>query len=192
MFKPFIKISAYFLIAFAVLWILVPPIHLVVLFAWLVALVLFIVRNTDFSTNTWKTKEPARPKTYQDYLWLNDSEEQANRFFKAFKDELQDNDDYHMTKKEILEDYDVGDKIYKYEPFSLPYKVEDGKVYSYIEDEEWICVGSLKKRDMAKLEQSIKTELCLMPNYYKKVYSDEIETDQGDSYFGLSVILPFE
>ena len=85
-----------------------------------------------------KVEEPARPKTIQEYLWLMDTEDIGNKFVKAYKEDLEENDDYHMTKKEILDEYFDGDKIYKYEPFSLPFKVEDGKVYSYIEDEKWM------------------------------------------------------
>ena len=138
-----------------------------------------------------KVTEPAEPRklTYDEYLWLQDTEDIGNRFFKAFKEDLEENDDYHMTKKEILDEYYPGDKIYKYEPFLLPFKVEEGKVYSYINEGEWICVGALKKRDIAKYERSKRTELYLMPNYFKKVYDDEVETDSGDSYFGLLVIL---
>lgn len=135
--------------------------------------------------------EPVEPRkiTYDEYLWLQDTEDVGNKFFQAYKDDLEENDDYHMTKKEILEEYYDGDKIYKYEPFLLPFKVEDGKVYSYIKEDEWIYVGSLKKRDIAKYERSKRTELYLMPNYFKKVYDDSVETDSGDSYFGLLVIL---
>lgn len=131
-----------------------------------------------------------QPTTYQDYLWLQNTDDVGNQFFKAYKDELEESDDYHMTKKEILDEYYDGGKIYKYEPFSLPFKVENGKVYSYIKQDEWICVGTIKKREIAKYEQSIKTELCLMPNYFKVVDDDSVITDSGDSYFGLSVILP--
>ena len=136
-----------------------------------------------------KVEEPARPKTIQEYLWLMDTEDIGNKFVKAYKEDLEENDDYHMTKKEILDEYFDGDKIYKYEPFSLPFKVEDGKVYSYIEDEKWMYVGSIKKREIAKYEQSKKTELYLMPNYFKKVNDETVEADSGDSYFGLEVTI---
>ena len=136
-----------------------------------------------------KVEEPARPKTIQEYLWLMDTEDIGNKFVKAYKEDLEENDDYHMAKKEILDEYFDGDKIYKYEPFSLPFKVEDGKVYSYIEDEKWMYVGSIKKREIAKYEQSKKTELYLMPNYFKKVNDETVEADSGDSYFGLEVTI---
>ena len=149
--------------------------------------------KADFSTNTWVSTKPivedSKPKTIQEYLWLMDTEDIGNKFYRAYKEDLEENDDYHMTKKEILEQYYYGDKIYKYEPFSLPFKVEDGKVYSYIEDEKWMYVGSIKKREIAKYEQSKKTELYLMPNYFKKVNDETVEADSGDSYFGLEVTI---
>ena len=131
--------------------------------------------------------------TYDEYLWLQDTEEIGNKFYNAYKEDLEENDDYFMTKKEILDEYYSGDKIYKYEPFSLPYKVEDGKVYSYIKEDEWLYVGSLKKRDLAKYLRSKKAELYLMPNFFKKVFSDDsVETDHGDTYFGMLVVLEKE
>ena len=136
-----------------------------------------------------KAEEPAKPKTIQEYLWLMDTEDIGNKFVKAYKEDLDENSDYHMTKKEILDEYFDGDKIYKYEPFSLPFKVEDRKVYSQLEDGEWTFVGNIKKRDMEKYEQSTKTELYLMPNYFKKVNDETVEADSGDSYFGLEVTI---
>lgn len=147
----------------------------------------------DFSTNSWVSTKPIeRPKTYTEYLWLMETEDIGNKFFRAFREDLEETDEYHMTKKEILDEYFDGDKIYKYEPFSLPFKVEDGKVYSYIEEEKWIYVGSIKKKEIAKYEQSTETDLQLMPNYFKKVNDETIESDHGDAYFGLEVTLPVD
>ena len=144
--------------------------------------------------NLFKKKEPVvvKPRTYQEYLWLVDSEDIGNKFFRAYKEDLDENDDYSQTKKEILEYYDYGEKIYKYEPYELPFKVENGEVFSYIKEDKWIKIGRLKKTQIKKYEQSSCTCLYLMPNYYKKVYDDEIETDHGDCSFGLEVTLPVE
>lgn len=133
--------------------------------------------------------EPTGPRTIQEYLWLMDTEDIGNKFYRAYKEDLEENDDYHMTKKEILDEYYLGDKIYKYEPFSLPFKVEDRKVFSQLEDGEWTFVGNIKKRDIEKYEKSIRTELYLMPNYFKKVNDETVEADSGDSYFGLEVTI---
>ena len=167
----------------------------IMLIAFPIIVLLFkFFKNIEKTPSREKPIEPAEPAetrklTYDEYLWLQDTEDIGNRFYRAYKDDLEENDDYHMTKKEILEDYYDGDKIYKYEPFLLPFKVEDGKVYSYIKEDDWVCVGTLKKRDIAKYERSRKSELYLMPNYFKKVYDDEVEADHGDTYFGLLVVL---
>ena len=134
-------------------------------------------------------KGPKKPTTYTEYLWLMDTEDIGNKFFRAYKEDLEETDEFHMTKKEILDEYFIGDKIYKYEPFSLPFKVENGKVYSYIEEDNWEYVGSIKKREIAKYERSKRTELYLMPNYFKKVNDETVEADSGDSYFGLEVTI---
>jgi len=146
-------------------------------------------KQTKTIQNVPKAEEPARPKKIQEYLWLMDTEDIGNKFVRAYKEDLDENDDYHMTKKEILDEYFDGDKIYKYEPFSLPFKVEDRKVFSQLEDGEWTFVGNIKKRDIEKYEKSIRTELYLMPNYFKKVNDETVEADSGDSYFGLEVTI---
>ena len=145
--------------------------------------------------NLFKKKEepkPAEPqkKIITKYLWLIDEEGIGNKFFHAYKDDLSENDEYSQTKKEIMDGYyDNGEKIYKYEPFELPFKIDDDKVYSYIDEDKWIPVGTLKKSDKGKLKRSTETELYLMPNYYKRVIYDDIETEHGDAYFGLEVTL---
>ena len=144
-----------------------------------------------------KTKEvPAepvieRPRVIMEYLWLNGEEGVGNKFYRAYKEDLDENSEYFQTKREILDGYyDSGEKIYKFEPLSIPFKIEEDKVYSYIDEDKWILLGTLKKKDMKKLARATKTELFLMANYYKKVYTNDVVTDSGDSYFGVEVTLP--
>ena len=134
-----------------------------------------------------------KPKVIMEYLWPVCEENVGNKFYRAYKDDLDENDEYSQTKKEILEGYyDSGEKIYKFEPLSIPFKIEEDKVFSYIDEDKWILVGTLKKKDMRKLAKATKTELFLMANYYKQVYSNDVVTDSGDSYFGVEVTLPIE
>ena len=127
-----------------------------------------------------RTKEPPKPKTKTETVinWVVDTEN-VNRFIKYYRDELEDNDEYHLSAKELKEEYDH-EKVYKYEPLELPLKLNDKEVYSQIED-EWLKVGRLKKT--ADLNGDLK--LYLYVNEYKYVIEDEVTKEKEDSYFGV-------
>jgi len=191
----FFKITLGFVVLFFVMMFVNIDLTFWVIMGYLCFLAYSLISKVTKKTKTapirteLKAEEPARPKKIQEYLWLMDTEDIGNKFVRAYKEDLEENDDYHMTKKEILDEYFDGDKIYKYEPFSLPFKVEERKVFSQLEDGEWTFVGNIKKRDMEKYEKSIRAELYLMPNYFKKVNDETVEADSGDSYFGLEVMI---
>ena len=126
--------------------------------------------------------EPPKPKTTSVYHWVVDTEN-ANRFVKAYKHDLEENDDYSLSAKELREDYE-GEKVYKYEPLELPCKLEGHDVYSYIDENEWIKVGRLKKN--ADSDGEIK--LRLFVNIYKYVTENSVEKESDEPYFGVEVI----
>ena len=125
--------------------------------------------------------EPPKPKTESIYHWLVDTEN-AERFVKAYKQDLQENYDYNLSAKELREYY-IG-KVYKYEPLDLPCKLEGHDVYSYIDENEWIKVGRLKKN--ADIDGEIK--LRLFVNIYKYVTENSVEKESDEPYFGVEVI----
>lgn len=131
-----------------------------------------------------------RPKYYTKKLWIYGTDE-AEKFFKAYKEDLTENDDYHLPAKELHEDFD-DEKVFKYEPLDLPYKNEDQKIYSWIDKDEWIYIGSLKKKDLEDLQRSSSSTLYLYSNIYKYVTEDSIEKDEDEHYFGIEVTLPTE
>lgn len=121
-------------------------------------------------------------KTTWHYEWIVD-EENVEKFYKAFKKDFEENDEYYRSAKELKEDYS-DEKVYKYEPYELPLKMENKDVYSYIEDGEWVKIGRVKKT--ADIDGKLK--LYLFPNTYKYVTEDSVEKETDDSYFGLKVI----
>ena len=129
-------------------------------------------------------KKAVEPK--QDYRiersinWVVDSDN-VEKFVRYYRDELQENEDYFLPNKDILEDFMEGEKIYKYEPLELPLKMEGKDVYSYIDEDQWIKIGRLKKN--ADLDG--KLTLYLYVNTYKRVNDDSVGKDSGDSYFGV-------
>ena len=114
--------------------------------------------------------------------WVVDTEN-AEKFVRAYRDELQENSDYYLSKKELLEDSYEGEKIYKYEPLGLPLKMEGLDVYSYIDEDEWIKVGRLKKN--ADIDGDL--HLFLYVNDYKRIGYDNVEKETGNPYFGVEV-----
>lgn len=136
-----------------------------------------------------KRKDEIRPERteYTDQFWLYDSN-CADWFLSYYRDELDENEDYDLPAKQLHEDFD-DEKVYRYDPFELPCRIEDGKVYSQIED-EWVFVGNLKKQDADQLENALGTTLYLYPNIYKYVSEEGISRQTEDPYFGVEVRLP--
>ena len=128
----------------------------------------------------FKKKEEPRVRTITETYWLVDTQH-ANEFFKAYEEDLVENDDYDLSAKELKEDYE-GEKVYRFEPLELPVRMENRDVYSCIED-KWMKIGRVKKT----ADLNGKITLYLYPNIYKKVWKDEIEKVSDDSYFGIDV-----
>lgn len=128
----------------------------------------------------FKKKEEPRVMTITETYWLVDTQH-ADEFFKAYEEDLVENEDYDLSAKELKEDYE-GEKVYRFEPLELPVRMENRDVYSCIED-KWMKIGRVKKT----ADLNGKITLYLYPNIYKKVWKDEIEKVSDDSYFGIDV-----
>ena len=128
----------------------------------------------------FKKKEEPKARTITETYWLVDTQH-ADEFFKAYEEDLVENDDYDLSAKELKEDYE-GEKVYRFEPLELPVRMENRDVYSCIED-KWMKIGRVKKT----ADLNGKITLYLYPNIYKKVWKDEIEKVSNDSYVGIDV-----
>ena len=142
-----------------------------------------LITNISEKRRLKKVEEWRRslPKYETKINWFAESE-YADKFLKAYRNELEENEDYNLSAKELKEYYDE-EKVYKYEPLKLPMKIEDLDVYSYIDEDDWIRIGRLKKN--ADLDGELT--LYLYPNTYKYVTEDNIEKETEDSYFGVEV-----
>ena len=123
-----------------------------------------------------KKKPIVRTITTVNYL---KNTEHGDEFFKYYKEDLFENDEYDRTAKELKEDYDH-EKVYRYDPLTLPFKMEGLDVYSKMD--EWVKVGRLKKN--ADLDGELSLEFY--PNIYMYV-GNEVEKDSGEHYFGVTV-----
>jgi len=127
--------------------------------------------------------EPSAPRyrTETNTYWVVDCD-CAEKYIKYYRDELEENDDYNLSAKELKEDF-CDEKVYKFEPLELPLKMEGLDVYSYRDNEEWEKIGRLKKTSDINGE----LELYLYPNIFKYVTEDSVEKEKGDDYFGIEV-----
>lgn len=126
-----------------------------------------------------KTEPKPEPKEIRELkIVYPDAQENADRFFRFYRDELIENPDYDMSARDLKESF-YREKVFRYDRFELPYKIEDGIVYSLLED-SWLKVGTLKR----KIPDG--SSFYLFPNIYKYV-SDSVEKESGDHYFGFEI-----
>lgn len=127
-----------------------------------------------------RKKEEPRKAVITEVNYLVDTEN-ADKIYKLIKDDLNENDEYNESAKYLKENYDH-EKVYKYEPYELPFKIENKYVFAQVGD-KWYKVGRLKKT--ADLDGRLT--LYLYPNEYKYVTEDSVEKDKGSHYFGIEV-----
>ena len=135
-----------------------------------------------------KQAEPTeeQPAYKTTYVFLRDTETIGNKFVRYFKEDLQENDEFYRSNKDLKEEY-FNEKIFQYEPLEIPYKIEGDQVFSYMKNDEWQFVGRIRESQMFLVEKSIETKLFLMPNTYKRVGDGYLQKESGDAYFGLLV-----
>lgn len=129
-----------------------------------------------------KPIEPVKPKTRTilNVYYLADTENEK-RVRKYYNQDLEENDEYFQSAKELKEYYDH-EKVWKYEPVEIPFKLEGRDVYTEIED-EWFKIGRLKKA--ADIDGKLTCYFYV--NEYKYVTEDSVEKEKGDDYFGVEV-----
>lgn len=154
---------------------------LIIIAIIITAIILLIPKSKNTLKKEQVEEEKPKHRIETHYVWLVDSQNVA-RFEKAYKQFYEENSDYFLPARE-LKDYYSYEKVYKFEPYELPLKMEKLDVYSYIEEGEWLKIGRVKKT--ADIEGRLK--LYIFPNIYKYVTEDSVEKESDDSYFGLEV-----
>lgn len=116
-------------------------------------------------------KEHIRPAS-QRYIY---------EFYDAYENGF-DTDCVFDLEDEYIVIHHTGRSVYKYYPFSLPYKIEGNKVYSYINKDEWIPIGILSQEEIETI-QGNDSKLMLYQGIYKEVEEDYVETVEDEPYF---------
>ena len=144
---------------------------------------IFLIIMSEKKQKAESTPKKQTPtKRYIEYTVYPVDQVNADKFFSFYKQDLDENEEYDWSNKELLEDsYD--DKVYRYDPFKLNYKVEDGNVYAEM-DGEYILTGRLKKTDLDRIDGG---NYFLYPNIYKKINDESVVKESGDHYFGFYI-----
>jgi len=129
-----------------------------------------------------KKKEEPKPRkaVITEVNYLVDTEN-ADKIYKLIKDDLEENPEYSNSAKELREYYDH-EKVWKYYPYELAFKIEGKEVFAEVND-TWYRVGRLKRN----ADLNGNHVLCFYANEYKYVTEDSIEREKGDHYFGIEV-----
>lgn len=155
-----------------------------VLFALILTVVILLI-PTSKKKKKMEEVEKAKPKVRYEsyYVWLMDAQNNVDRYENYYKRFYEENDDYFLPAKELKENCYYDEKVYKFEPYELPLKMENRDVYSYIEEGEWEKIGRVKKT----ADINGKLKLYIFPNIYKYVTESHVEKESDDSYFGIEV-----
>lgn len=112
-------------------------------------------------------------------------QEHEEEFIKAYKRYFNTTDEYTLPAKELKEYHD-GEKVYKYYPYEIPFKIEGNEVYSYIKENQWIKVGEMTDKDAEKVNTHT-SYLKIFQNIYKDVWDGEITKEEDDPFFAITV-----
>lgn len=137
-----------------------------------------------FLFNLFKKKEEPiqeRPKPIAvNGMVYPDDQERVEDFVKYYKRDFNKDETYQLSAKELKEDHE-GERIYKYYPFKLDYKIEGNDVLAELKD-EYVKIGTLTDEQIEYLNGCSK-KLNLYQNEYKEV-DDTIEHVEDDPFFG--------
>lgn len=131
-----------------------------------------------------KKEEFIPSKDWYDKTIYLDNQEHEDEFLKYYRRDLGKTDWYTKTAKELREDHD-GERVYKYYPLKLPYKIEGTDVYSYMKENKWVKIGSVSEDDKEKILNNT-TKFSFHANVYKEV-DDKIEVVEDDPFFSFYV-----
>ena len=130
----------------------------------------------------FKKKEVEKPKyTYETFKLMDQDYDYNEKFGRKHKDELNENDDYSMSKKDMIE-YASG-RVYKFLPENFPCSIVDDKVF----DEDNHYIGRIKKTDLKQVKNALECEITFYDGHYKVIRGGDLERGQANSYFVLEI-----
>ena len=123
-----------------------------------------------------------------DFNILDQDENVANNYYKSILENLELNDDYALSKKELLEDYYGDYKVYKFLPYDdYNIKLDNYDVLVSI-DGEYFKLGHITDRAKDYIEKAKKMYLTFYHGEYKMITDDDVVKDKHDSYFKFNIV----
>lgn len=130
-----------------------------------------------------KPQKEYKPIPRIDYEYFDFEYENSDAESKYLKktDELELNDDYDMSKKEMLEEFIYEDKVYRYLPTEFDAYLKDGLIY----DLDGTEIGKVKDEDIGYLTDYDKLEIVFYHGKHKFIdFDDEtVYVEKGFNYF---------
>lgn len=99
--------------------------------------------------------------------------------------ERDENDDFKMKKKDLLDEYMDGDKIWKYEPYEFKHwRIDGTEVYVKDDYGDEYMIGTVPAARAKEIlaEQPNGPDIMLFGGKYKEIDDDEIITDETDPH----------
>lgn len=135
-----------------------------------IAIVLLKDRK-DLKRRTQKYKT-----TTKHYILDSQDPELIKEYIQAYDEQILVREEYNYRTKRLTDEF-YGEKVDRYRPAYLPFKIEGNEVYSYRTKNVWEKVGEFSG------ELLDKTDLLLNMNQYKEVRNIKIEKVKGEPYF---------
>lgn len=130
-------------------------------------------------------------KTYlicNEHTIYKQNENVAQKYLEYIRDDLEPNEEYSYSNKQVLEDCDLDLKIFKYEPYETDdYKIEENKIYIKIEN-EYSLYGEINNNVLEKIEDADKCNLIFYEGSFKYIEDDEVFKSNYKPYFKLQTI----
>ena len=137
-----------------------------------------------FLFNLFKKKEEPieeRPKPIAvNGMVYPDDQERVEDFVKYYKRDFNTDETYQLSAKELKEDHE-GERIYKYYPFKVNYRIEGNNVLAELKG-EYVKIGTVTDEQIEYINSHF-SRLNIYMDEYKEV-DDTIEHYEGDPFFG--------
>ena len=125
---------------------------------------------------------------YNELTIYKQNENVAQKYLEYIRDDLELNEEYSYSNKQVLEDCDIDMKIFKYEPYETDdFKIEENKIYIKIEN-EYSLYGEINNNELEKIEDTDKCNLIFYEGSFKYIEDDEVFKSNFKPYFKLQTI----
>lgn len=159
--------------------------------AFIILGIIILILNKKENTKINIKPVERNKKTYlisNEHTIYKQNENVAQKYLEYIRDDLEPNEEYSYSNKQVLEDCDLDMKIFKYEPYETDdFKIEENKIYIKIEN-EYSLYGEINNNVLEKIEDADKCNLIFYEGSFKYIEDDEVFKSNYKPYFKLQTI----